>query len=85
MLSQEVFNYLTNFLREVFRLKAKSGLDPKTVAPLFASVLLRDPPHKHTQTHQAVSSIKARAEQLELDNRKVMFLSRFVTAAASTD
>ena len=80
---KEVFNYLTHFLREVFRLKAKSGLEPKTVAPLFASVMLRDPPVT-TRRNLLASGIKARAEQLELENRKVMFLSRFVTGDSSS-
>jgi len=72
---REVFNYLCQFLKEVFRVRTQNGLDPKAVAPLFAKVMLRDPP---SLTTLGARGLRARAEQHELENRKLMFLSRFL-------
>ena len=93
----QVFTYLCNFLREVFRLKGRSGLEPKSVAPLFATVMLRDPPASsppggarggHAAAAGGSSTVpggglRARHEQHELENRKLMFLSRFVNPAVT--
>ena len=74
---REVFNYLCQFLKEVFRVRTQNGLDPKAVAPLFAKVMLRDP-QAMLLPRGAHLLQQARARQHALDNHKLMFISRFI-------
>jgi phosphatidylinositol-bisphosphatase len=71
--NRHVFNYITAFLREVIRFSAQNGVDPKILATLFASILLRDPPGTNLGT-----GIKARAQQQFLDQKKARFVYHFL-------
>ena len=73
---REVFNYLCQFLKEVFRVRTQNGLDPKAVAPLFAKVMLRDPQAMLPRGAHLLQ--QARARQHALNNDKLMFISRFI-------
>ena len=68
---REVFNYVCEFLREVLRYSAQNSSDPKILATLFASIMLRDPVNLGV-------GIKARAQQQLLENKKARFVYHFL-------
>jgi phosphatidylinositol-bisphosphatase len=70
---RHVFVYICAFLREVLSNSARNGLDPKVLATLFAGIFLRDPPGVNLGT-----GLKAKASQLQQDQRKRAFLYYFL-------
>lgn len=77
---REVFNYVCEFLREVLRFSAQNGSEPKILATLFSSIMLRDPPGMNLGT-----GIKARAQQQLLDNKKARFVYHFLVNETLTN
>ena len=77
---REVFNYVCEFLREVLRFSVQNHTDPKILATLFASIMLRDPPHQNS-----ASGIKARAQQQMIDNKKARFVYHFLVNERQPD
>ncbi len=70
---RQVFNYVCEFLREVLRFSGQNGSDPKILATLFASIILRDPPDMSVG-----AGIRGRTQQQILDNKKARFLYHFL-------
>ncbi|XP_068085502.1 type II inositol 1,4,5-trisphosphate 5-phosphatase isoform X3 [Anabrus simplex] len=70
---KNVFLYLCAFLQEVLSHMTDNGLDAKTVATLFGTIFLRDPPRSrgdHTS--------RARTNQQALDRKKASFVYHFL-------
>lgn len=70
---RQVFNYVCEFLREILRFSSQNNIDPKIMATLFASIVLRDPPGTNLG-----SGIRARTNQQLLDHKKARFLYHFL-------
>ncbi|PNF30047.1 hypothetical protein B7P43_G05343 [Cryptotermes secundus] len=70
---KNVFLYLCAFLQEVLCHVNENGLDSKTVATLFGTIFLRDPPRSRGDL-----SSRARMNQQVLDRKKANFVYHFL-------
>jgi len=90
---KQVFNYICAFLREVIssHLSSSGGNgggseDPKIVAALFASKMLRDLPTAGGRDREAgSSSIKAHANQQIIEQKKLRFFYHFLVSEDEPD
>jgi len=78
----QVFHYICAFLRQVIsrhsvQSSGSSDSDPKIVAALFASILLRDPPGSSATSK---GGIRAHANQQMLEQKKLRFFYHFLVA-----
>ncbi|PSN44843.1 Inositol polyphosphate 5-phosphatase OCRL-1 [Blattella germanica] len=70
---KNVFLYLCAFLQEVLCHVSENGLDTKTVATLFGTIFLRDPPRSRGD-----QSSRGRTNQQTLDRKKANFVYHFL-------
>lgn len=70
---KNVFLYLCAFLQEVLCHMSDNGLDTKTIATLFGTIFLRDPPRSRGDL-----SSRARVNQQALDRKKANFVYHFL-------
>ncbi|KAK7791378.1 hypothetical protein R5R35_007912 [Gryllus longicercus] len=70
---KNVFLYLCAFLQEVLSHTNENGLDAKTVATLFGTIFLRDPPRSRGDLTSRV-----RTNQQALDRKKANFVYHFL-------
>ncbi|XP_049792520.1 inositol polyphosphate 5-phosphatase OCRL isoform X1 [Schistocerca nitens] len=70
---KNVFLYLCTFLQEVLSHMNENGLDAKTVATLFGTIFLRDPPRSRGDL-----SSRVRTNQQALDRKKANFVYNFL-------
>ncbi|XP_014479003.1 PREDICTED: type II inositol 1,4,5-trisphosphate 5-phosphatase [Dinoponera quadriceps] len=67
-----VFLYISSFLQELLSHMQDNELDPKTLATLFGSIFLRDPPRSRDDRH------RSRATQITFDKKKAAFVYHFL-------
>ncbi|XP_070165957.1 type II inositol 1,4,5-trisphosphate 5-phosphatase isoform X4 [Polyergus mexicanus] len=68
-----VFLYISSFLQELLNHMQDNELDAKTLATLFGSIFLRDPPRSRDDRHQ-----RSRATQITFDKKKAAFVYHFL-------
>ncbi|XP_012276603.1 inositol polyphosphate 5-phosphatase OCRL-1 isoform X2 [Orussus abietinus] len=68
-----VFLYTCSFLQELLNHSQDNGLDAKTLATLFGSIFLRDPPRSRDDRLQ-----RSRATQATFDRKKAAFVYHFL-------
>lgn len=68
-----VFLYITSFLQELLNHTQDNELDAKTLATLFGSIFLRDPPRSRDDRQQ-----RNRATQITFDKKKAAFVYHFL-------
>ncbi|XP_071643159.1 inositol polyphosphate 5-phosphatase OCRL isoform X2 [Temnothorax longispinosus] len=68
-----VFLYISSFLQELLSHTQDNELDAKTLATLFGSIFLRDPPRSRDDCHQ-----RSRATQITFDKKKAAFVYHFL-------
>ncbi|XP_011146720.1 inositol polyphosphate 5-phosphatase OCRL-1 isoform X1 [Harpegnathos saltator] len=68
-----VFLYICSFLQELLNHTQDNELDAKTLATLFGSIFLRDPPRSRDDRHQ-----RSRAVQITFDKKKAAFVYHFL-------
>lgn len=69
-LRRTVFLYMCHFLQELLNYTQDNELDAKTLATLFGSIFLRDPPKSRNQ--------RSRAVQATFDRKKAAFVYHFL-------
>ncbi|XP_043285885.1 inositol polyphosphate 5-phosphatase OCRL isoform X2 [Venturia canescens] len=70
---RNVFLYICAFLQELLNHSQDNGLDAKTLATLFGSIFLRDPPRSREERSQ-----RSRATQATFDRKKAAFVYHFL-------
>ncbi|XP_074104146.1 oculocerebrorenal syndrome of Lowe [Cotesia typhae] len=68
-----VFLYISAFLQELLNHSQDNGLDAKTLATLFGSIFLRDPPRSREDRNQ-----RNRLTQATFDRKKAAFVYHFL-------
>ncbi|CAG5106950.1 Similar to OCRL: Inositol polyphosphate 5-phosphatase OCRL (Homo sapiens) [Cotesia congregata] len=68
-----VFLYISAFLQELLNHSQDNGLDAKTLATLFGSIFLRDPPRSREERNQ-----RNRLTQATFDRKKAAFVYHFL-------
>lgn len=68
-----VFLYISSFLQELLNYSQDNGLDAKTLATLFGSIFLRDPPRSRKDWSQ-----RSRTTQAAFDRKKAAFVYHFL-------
>lgn len=68
-----VFLYISAFLQELLNHSQENGLDAKTLATLFGSIFLRDPPRSRDDRNQ-----RNRITQATFDRKKAAFVYHFL-------
>ncbi|XP_011706522.1 PREDICTED: type II inositol 1,4,5-trisphosphate 5-phosphatase-like [Wasmannia auropunctata] len=68
-----IFLYISSFLQELLSHTQDNELDAKTLATLFGSIFLRDPPRSRDDRHQ-----RSRATQITFDKKKAAFVYHFL-------
>ncbi|KAF7990591.1 hypothetical protein HCN44_000396 [Aphidius gifuensis] len=68
-----VFLYISSFLQELLNHSQDNGLDAKTLATLFGSIFLRDPPRSREDRSQ-----RNRTTQAAFDRKKAAFVYHFL-------
>ncbi|XP_033224962.1 inositol polyphosphate 5-phosphatase OCRL isoform X2 [Belonocnema kinseyi] len=69
-----VFLYICAFLKELLNHTQENGLDPKTLATLFGSIFLRDPPRSRDDRQL----LRNRTTQVNFDRKKAAFVFHFL-------
>ncbi|XP_051155862.1 inositol polyphosphate 5-phosphatase OCRL [Leptopilina boulardi] len=73
-----VFLYICAFLKELLSHTQDNGLDAKTLATLFGSIFLRDPPRSRDD-----SQLRNRVTQATFDRKKAAFVFHFLVTDQS--